>query len=71
VIARAGAAGLSRPWRERYTAAMLEPGALAGALAWYRALPPSGPPPAVGSVKVPEQHPEVVVRLILEHLRGL
>ena len=106
-----GRSGLSRPWRDRYTAAMLEPGALAGALAWYRALPPSGPSPAVGSVQVPtcfvaatrdptvsraavtraadfvdapyqlevvpashwlpEQHPEVVARLILKHLNGL
>ena len=45
--------GLSRAWCDRYTAAMLEPGALAGALAWYRALPPSGPAPAVGLVQVP------------------
>jgi len=46
-------AGLSRSWRDAYTAAMLEPGALGGALAWYRALPPSGPPPAAGRVSVP------------------
>lgn len=119
LLARGGAglrallrsSGLSRPWRDRYVAAMLEPGALAGALAWYRALPPSGPPTAVGTVQVPtcfvaatrdasvsraalnrtghfvdgpyrlevvpashwlpEQHPEVVARLILEHLDGL
>ena len=45
--------GLSGPWREKYTAAMLEPGALTGALAWYRALPPSGPPPTVGRIAVP------------------
>jgi pimeloyl-ACP methyl ester carboxylesterase len=45
--------GLSRPWRDTYTAAMSEPGALQGALAWYRALPPSGPAPAVGPVAVP------------------
>ena len=46
-------AGLSRPWRDTYTSAMLEPGALSGALAWYRALPPAGPPPTVGRVSVP------------------
>lgn len=45
--------GLSRPWREKYTAAMLEPGALTGALAWYRALPPAGPAPVAGRVAVP------------------
>ena len=45
--------GLSRSWREKYTAAMLEPGALTGALAWYRALPPSGPGPTAGRVAVP------------------
>jgi pimeloyl-ACP methyl ester carboxylesterase len=61
LLARGGAglrmalrsSGLSRPWRDRYAAAMLEPGALTGALAWYRALPPSGPPLAVGTVPVP------------------
>ncbi|MCA1847064.1 MAG: alpha/beta fold hydrolase, partial [Actinobacteria bacterium] len=46
-------AGLSRQWRDSYTAAMLEPGALRGALAWYRALPPAGPPTTVGRVSVP------------------
>ena len=45
--------GLSRPWRERYAAAMLQPGALAGALAWYRALPPAGPAPAAGRISIP------------------
>jgi pimeloyl-ACP methyl ester carboxylesterase len=44
--------GLSPPWREAYAAAMLEPGALTGALAWYRALEPSRPA-AVGRVSVP------------------
>lgn len=45
--------GLSPAWRDRYIAAMLEPGALSGALAWYRALPPAGPSPAVGRIAVP------------------
>ena len=45
--------GLSAAWRETYTAVMSEPGALTGALGWYRALPPSGPSPAVGPVPVP------------------
>jgi pimeloyl-ACP methyl ester carboxylesterase len=45
--------GLSPPWRETYAAAMLEPGALTGALAWYRALSPSGPRATVGRVSVP------------------
>jgi pimeloyl-ACP methyl ester carboxylesterase len=47
------ASGLSAPWREKYTTAMLEPGALTGALAWYRALPPAGPAPAAGRIAVP------------------
>jgi pimeloyl-ACP methyl ester carboxylesterase len=46
-------AGLSRSWRDAYAAAMLEPGALNAALAWYRALPPAAPPPAVGRIAVP------------------
>lgn len=106
-----GVAGLSRPWRETYATAMLEPGALTGALAWYRALPPSSPPPNVGRIVVstcfvaadndgtasraavtrtadfvdgpyrfervptshwlPEDHPDVVARLIVEAISAI
>ena len=61
LLARGGAglrallriAGLSRPWRDTYTRAMLQPGALTGALAWYRALLPVTRLSAVGRVPVP------------------
>ena len=61
LLARGGAgmrtllrvSGLSQPWRDAYTAAMLQSGALTGALAWYRAMPPFRRPSAVGRVRVP------------------
>ena len=62
LLARGGAplrallrrSGLPRPLAERYARRMAEPGALTAALAWYRALPWSGPRPGGGGfVPVP------------------
>ena len=47
-----GASGLPRAFVERYTTTMAEPGALAGALNWYRAIPRSAWHP-IGRVAVP------------------
>jgi pimeloyl-ACP methyl ester carboxylesterase len=44
--------GLPDDFVERYTAAMAEPGALTGALNWYRGIPFSGRPP-LGRISVP------------------
>lgn len=44
--------GLPAPRTDHYVQRMLRPGALTGALAWYRALA-AGPPPAAGPVPVP------------------
>jgi pimeloyl-ACP methyl ester carboxylesterase len=63
LLARNGAAlraslrkgGLPEDAVERYVARMLEPGALSGALSWYRALPWSAGRP-VGTVRVPTLH---------------
>ncbi|MFP5282776.1 MAG: alpha/beta fold hydrolase [Actinomycetes bacterium] len=44
--------GLPEPLVEQYLGAMAEPGALTGALNWYRAIPCSGRP-SVGRVRVP------------------
>ena len=63
LLARGGAAlrrllrsgGLPHDAVDRYVARMHEPGALAAALGWYRALPWSGRDP-VGTVRVPTLH---------------
>jgi pimeloyl-ACP methyl ester carboxylesterase len=47
--------GLPDDRAQHYTARMREPGALAAALGWYRALPWSGRDP-VGTVEVPTLH---------------
>jgi pimeloyl-ACP methyl ester carboxylesterase len=47
--------GLPQDAVDRYVRRMREPGALTGALAWYRALPWSGRDP-VGTVRVPTLH---------------
>lgn len=46
------ASGLPRPSAEAYTARMLEPGAMAAAISYYRALR-AGPPLAAGRITVP------------------
>lgn len=45
--------GLPPDLAARYTARMLEPGALTAALNWYRALPLSSPSSAIGRITVP------------------
>jgi pimeloyl-ACP methyl ester carboxylesterase len=47
--------GLPQEFVDRYTAAMAEPGALTGALNWYRGIPFSRRPP-LGQIKVPTSY---------------
>jgi pimeloyl-ACP methyl ester carboxylesterase len=49
------AGGLPEDLAERYVSRMREPGALSGALGWYRALP-WGARDSVGTVRVPTLH---------------
>jgi pimeloyl-ACP methyl ester carboxylesterase len=50
-----GKSGLPPEFVDRYTAALAEPGALTGALNWYRGIPFSRRPP-LGQIKVPTSY---------------